>query len=317
MPTCLVTIRCRTVSRNVDAQYRTEHCLQFRNNMGKFNTFNIDLQFDRPDVPATKRTLMILMDYIDGRTLKDCIEEDLLSFVETHDRWCRDISAFYLKNHRKMRFDEYAEDFPFFILDSLGITLWDRCYRKHVAIVCNYRFWCTRSDGDFDKCDIVLVYRGKGIFEDTRVKPVEECKDLGVILTKVQVVMDERALKENKDGTSQRRTRQQKRKISRIYSSESEENLDLEDVLESGRAKPNKRQKKAKVPENQTDNNVQENSEVLEKETDNNVQKNSEVPENQTDNNVQKHSEVPENQTDDNVQEHSEVLEKENRGATA
>ena len=303
-----------------------KHFVQFKNNMRKFNKFHIDLQFNRPDVPATKQTLTILMDYIDGRTVKDCIEDDLLSFVETHDRWCRDISASYLKHHRKIRFDEYAEDFPFFTLDSLGITLWARCYRKHVAIVCNYRFWCTRSDGDFDKCDIVLVYKGKGVFEDTRVKPLEECKDLGAILTKVQVVMDERALKENKDGTSQRRTRQQKRKSSRIYSSESEENLDLEDVLESGRAKPNKRQKKAKVPENQTDDNVQENSEVLEKETDNNVQKNSEVPENQTDdtvqensevldketdNNVQNKSEVPENQTDDTVQENSEVLEKE------
>ena len=99
----------------------------------------IALQYDKPKVTATKRTLSILMDHIDSRTVKDAIEEDLLSFVETHNGWCRDVSSFYLK-YKKLQYDGYAEDFPFFGLDSLGIIIWARCYHQHVAIVCNYHF---------------------------------------------------------------------------------------------------------------------------------------------------------------------------------
>ena len=288
--------------------------------MRKTYNFSIALQFEETDVPKTKRTLTILMKHIDGKTLKDCLEEDLLSFVETHDRWCRDISSFYLKHHKKVKFDEYAEDFPFFALDSLGITLWARCYRKHVGIVCNHRFWCTRSDQDFDKCDIILVYNGKGEFEDTRVMEADECKDLGGILAKVQAVMDERDLKENTSRVGRRRTRQQKQKI---YSSDSEDNLDLEEVLESGKRKPNKMRKKDDTPPENPDENA-DTPDVSEKqqendETENNMQKNEDTvtaePNIESENNIQKTQETPpdvndQDGTENNNQKQEEVTEK-------
>ena len=236
-------------------------------------------------MPATKRTITILMQHIDGRTVQDAVEEDLLSFVETHDGWCRDVSSFYLY-HKQVKYDTYAEEFPFFALDGLGLTIWARCYRKHVAIVCNHRFWCTRLDGDFEKCDIVLMYRGKGVFEDTRVMDSDECKDLGPLIAKVQSIMDERELKED---NKKRKTRQSKRRIDKIYSDS--EDMDLEEVLETGKAKPKKSRKTIETSSRMTTRSrsrgtaakVPENPEVTERESEtetieNNVQKPDDTP---------------------------------------
>ena len=108
------------------------------------------------DIPATKRTLAILMTYTKNRTLQDAVESDLPDFLEESPEWCEKVTSFMCKRYGRT-YEKFAESFPVFALDVCGITIWARCYRRQVGIVFNTSFWCTSRSQEIERCEIILV----------------------------------------------------------------------------------------------------------------------------------------------------------------
>ena len=195
------------------------------------NFFVHSLQFDDSQAPLGKKTLALLTSYTSVE-LKEAAEEHLPQFVEDHKDWCETVCSFILKR-KGLTFDNFTEDFPMFEFDAAGITIWARCYRRHVAIFFNYKYWCTRKDRDLNKCDIYLLYRGNSVFENTRQMNTQEYVENADRLARIQAIVDERELA--------RKAKKKKRKLN-----DSESELDLEETLEAG--KPVKPPRKSRKP---------------------------------------------------------------------
>ena len=99
--------------------------------------------------------------------------EDLEHFVEDHPDTCKKLAS-YVAKKKNWKYEKFIKQFMYLALEPVGITIWAWCFRKHVAICVNSTFWTTNIDKDIDKCDVVLVYRGYNMFEDTRVMLHEE-----------------------------------------------------------------------------------------------------------------------------------------------
>ena len=184
------------------------------------------LQYTDPDTPSASRTLDILMSHTaKNKTYEDAWEE-LEQFVEGHQDWCRK-NASYVAKKKNWKYDKFIKQFMYLALDPVGISIWARCFRKHVAICVNSTFWTTNIDKDIDKCDIVLLYRGYNMFEDTRVMLHEEYAFYADAIARTQAIVDEQALKKN---VTDMKKRSGKRKSGHISSDDSD--LDLEDFMD-------------------------------------------------------------------------------------
>ena len=121
--------------------------------------------------------------------------------------------------------------------------IWARCYRKHVAIVFNYKCWTTHKTDDSSKCDVFLAFQGENCFEPTRVMTTEEYTSHQDAIARVQAHMDELALWENMQKLHKRRAKDYKCNVDRIESSDKDqesgdfttedEELDLEAAMET------------------------------------------------------------------------------------
>ena len=89
--------------------------------------------------------------------------------------------------------------FEAYPLDELGITIWARCYRKHVCIFANSEFVTTHRNDDITKCGIHLVYRGDKVFEEARPMTSAEYVAASSAIAQVQAKYDELSLIAQKD----------------------------------------------------------------------------------------------------------------------
>ena len=51
--------------------------------------------------------------------------------------------------------------------DEIGLMIFARIMRKHIGVLADMSYWCTRLDGNFSKCDIYLIHLGNLRFIDT------------------------------------------------------------------------------------------------------------------------------------------------------
>ena len=122
--------------------------------------------------------------------------EDLVEFTESRPKWCEKVASYVMK-HRNWNYEKFIKQFMYLALESVGITVWARCYRKHVGFFYNSRFWCTEKNNNLDKCDIFLVFRGHRIFEGTRLMSTTEYPMYQDTLARAQAIIDERELETN------------------------------------------------------------------------------------------------------------------------
>ena len=171
------------------------------------------------------------------------MHEDLPNFVEENPEWCEKVTSFMCKRYGR-KYSTFADDFPVFALDACGITIWARHYRHQVGIVFNTLFWCTIKEQDLDKCDVILVYRGSNCFEDTWPITMDEFNSMSDNLGRIQAIIGEKDLAKNVSAMHRKRSKEYRRKVDKIESSEESE-LDLEDLLEGvPPAKKPKKQRK-------------------------------------------------------------------------
>ena len=139
---------------------------------------------------------------------------------------------------RNWNYDKFIKQFMYLALEPVGITIWARCYRKHVGFFFNSHFWCTEKNNNLDKCDIFLVFRGHRIFEDSRVMTTNEVPLYNDALARAQAIIDERDLESNcRMLRSRKKNRQYRRTVDNVYSDQfdstsSGEELDFENVME-------------------------------------------------------------------------------------
>ena len=145
----------------------------------------IYLQEDYVDVPRTQRTLHYLAACVQQST--DEIKEFLPVWISEHEDWCRCISKKYLKK-RNIQYKQYVKEFlhPAFPMDLLGIGIFARAYKKHVAVFYNTKFWCTEINRDLSKVSVFLVYTGRMDFENTHRMHVWEYNSTRDIILKYQ-----------------------------------------------------------------------------------------------------------------------------------
>ena len=166
--------------------------------------------------------------------IEEACEEDLLQFIEKNGTWIEKISRFFLK-YKNRKYKHYIQEWLFeaYPLDELGITIWARCYRKHVCIFVNSEFYTTHQNDDITKCGIHLVYRGDKVFEQTRLMTAVEYVAASSAIAQVQAKYDQLSLIAQKDTIYKNYARKKahKRK-SAVLSSDNEEEVDLEQLFE-------------------------------------------------------------------------------------
>ena len=114
-----------------------------------------------------------------------------------------------------------------------GITIWARCYRKHVCIFVNSEFYTTKQNDDITKCGIHLVYRGDKVFEQTKLMTAAEYVAASSAIAQVQAKYDQLSLIAQKDTIYKNYARKKGHKRnSEGLSSDNEEEVDLEQLLE-------------------------------------------------------------------------------------
>ena len=140
--------------------------------------------------------------------------------------WCRK-AASYVVTKKGWKYETYIKKFFVCALEPVGIHIWARCFRRHVAMFVNTYFWTTHKENDLEKCEIFLVYRGYNMFEDTRIMKADEYNLYTDAIARTQAIMDERDLQQNvKDMHSSYLKR-----VERIVSDD-EDYVDLEEVME-------------------------------------------------------------------------------------
>ena len=194
------------------------------------------------DVHIADRTFADLMTYVSDKDIDDAREENIPNFLQFHRKWCQKEASFVL-GKRGLRFEKWKKQFLWLAFDAVAIMIWARCYRKHVAIVFNYKCWTTHKTDDSSKCDVFLAFRGENCFEPTRVMTTEEYTSHQDAIARVQAHMDELALWENMQKLHKRRAKDYKRNVDRIESSDKDqesgyfttedEELDLEGAMET------------------------------------------------------------------------------------
>ena len=182
-----------------------------------------------------QRTLAILTSKLTSRnkTLDEIKDQHLKPFVQQNERWCKKVSAFVLKK-KKCQWADYkaewlADAFP---LDEIGITFFARCFRRHVCVFVNSHFWTTHVADDIGQCSIFLAYCGNMDFDDIQPMTEAQFKSSAEVIGHVQAKFDEAKLHEEQ-GMQLRN----KRKWAYI-SSDEDEDLDLEALLEQTSQKP-------------------------------------------------------------------------------
>ena len=146
------------------------------------------------------------MSCVPNKDIDDARDEDIPNFMKLRRKWCQK-EASYVLGKRGVRFERWKKKFLWFAFDAVAIMIWARCYRKHVAIVFNYYFWCTHKNDDVSKCDVVLVYRGDRCFQPTRVMTTDEYSLHQDGIARVQAYMDELSLKENVQNMQKKRAK--------------------------------------------------------------------------------------------------------------
>ena len=111
--------------------------------------------------------------------------------MDNHEEWCKRVSKKYLKK-RKIEYKQYRKEFlcSAFPMDLLGIGIFARAYKKHVAVFYDTKFWCTEINRDLSKVHIFLLYAGKMDFENTRRMHVWEYNNTRDIMQKFQTILD-------------------------------------------------------------------------------------------------------------------------------
>ena len=199
-------------------------------------------------VPLADQTFVALMNSVPNKTIEDAREDDLPEFMSACKKWCKKEASYVLGKIGK-RFEKWKKDFLSFAFDPVAIVIWARCYRKHVAIFCNYYVWCTHKQDDVSKCDIFLVYRGDNCFQQTRPMTTEEFAKAQDGVGRVQAYLDELSLKENIQKMHKKQAKEYRRTVDKIESEEegsesegatSDEDLNLEKVMEEDSNKNDK-----------------------------------------------------------------------------
>ena len=143
------------------------------------------LQEDYEDVGRTQRTLHYLAACV--QQTPEEIKDFLPVWISEHEDWCRRISEKFLQK-RKIAYKQYFKEFlhPAFPMDLLGIGIFARAYKKHVAVFYNTKFWTTEINRDLSKVHVFLVYTGQMDFENTRRMHVWEYDNTRDIVLKYQ-----------------------------------------------------------------------------------------------------------------------------------
>ena len=159
--------------------------------------------------------------------------------MQQNEEWCRSTAASYLAKKNKT-WDRYKEEWLFceapYAIDLLGLVIWARCYHLQVAVFYEYSFWTTQHVQDLNKCNLFLLYRGNNIFDDSRLIRAAEYKErqreINRTNRKIQHYLQK--LKDQKETSSESEEEEQSPSSSDKDKNVSDENLDLEQVLEDG-----------------------------------------------------------------------------------
>ena len=122
------------------------------NNMQNFFQRTMD-----EDMHIADRTFAELMTYVSDKDIDDARNEDIPNFLQFHRKWCQK-EASYVLGKRGLCFKKWKKQFLWLAFDAVAIMIWARCYRKHVAIVFNYKCWTTHKTDDSSKCDVILAF---------------------------------------------------------------------------------------------------------------------------------------------------------------
>ena len=80
--------------------------------------------------------------------------------------------GWYILGHKKLIPDQYINymTLPTTPLDEIGLVLFARMKKIHIAFLMEEKYWTTQCNHDLKKCTIVLAFRGNLTFNDTRKK---------------------------------------------------------------------------------------------------------------------------------------------------
>ena len=177
-------------------------------------------------MPTSARTLSILMSHLYSSKDYEDGWDEMEKFTLDHKDWCRK-AASYVVAKKGWKYETFIKRFFSCALEPVGIHIWARCFKRHVAVLVNTYFWTTHKDNDLDKCDVFLVYRGYNMFEDTRIMKHDEYQLYSDAIARTQAIMDERDLQQN---VTEMHSSYSKR-VDRIISDD-EEYVDLEEMME-------------------------------------------------------------------------------------
>ena len=63
-------------------------------------------------------------------------------------------------------------------LDEIGLILFARMKKIHIAFLMSEKYWTTHQNHEFKKCNIILAFQGSLTFNDARPKQVAIPKPL-------------------------------------------------------------------------------------------------------------------------------------------
>ena len=252
-------------------------------------------------MPLADRTFTELMSCVPYKDIDDARDE-IPAFMQLCRKWCqKEVS--YVLGRKGVQYEKWKKKFLWIAFDAVAIMIWVRYYRKHVAIVFNYYFWCTHKNDDVSKCDVVLAYRGDTCFQPTLVMTTEEYTVHQTTIARVQAFMDELSLKENVQNMHKKQVKNYRQTVDRIESSDEDEQcsdeptddeeLDLENAMDEEDTPPANTSKVSPgmdLRKRKSENNMQkENNKKQKKDNENSMQKedNNEQKEAQ-ENNMQK-----------------------------
>ena len=78
--------------------------------------------------------------------------------------------GWYILGRKKLTPDQYIHymALPTTPLDEIGLVLFARMKKIHIAFLMEEKYWTTQRNHEFKKCTIVLAFRGNLTFNDTR-----------------------------------------------------------------------------------------------------------------------------------------------------
>ena len=99
------------------------------------------------------------------------MQKYLIDWMESHHYFVEKVGG-YLTHRKGLDVEEYMYNvvLPSVPLDEIGILLYARMYKIHIAIILQGKYWTTNRDEALNKATIYLIFCGHMQFFDTTRK---------------------------------------------------------------------------------------------------------------------------------------------------